>query len=176
MRAAGTVIGVATGAALLAGAVAAGAASADTPPWSRPQPGTQTPAAELQDHAEGDVLDLVNAQRRRHGCADLDLDGRLTAAARGHAEDMAGNGYFAHRSPAGDRAGDRIRDQGYAWSRFAENIARGQDSAAEVVDDWMNSPSHRENILDCRLRELGVGLIFDGGRTPYWVQNFATPR
>jgi uncharacterized protein YkwD len=179
MRAPGIVIGVATGAALLAGAVAATTASAGSGPGSAagsgPQPGAPAPAVNPQQ-AEVDVLDLVNAERRRYGCADLGLDGRLTAAARGHAEDMADHGYFAHRSPAGDRAGDRIRDQGYAWSRFAENIARGQDSAAEVVDDWMNSQSHRENILDCRLRELGVGLTVDGARTPYWVQNFAAPR
>jgi uncharacterized protein YkwD len=180
MRAPGIVIGVATGAVLLAGAVAATTASAGSVPGSEtgsgPQPGAQAPTADARHDAEADVLDLVNAQRRRYGCGDLGLDGRLTAAARGHADDMAQHGYFAHRSPAGDRAGDRIRDQGYAWSRFAENIARGQDSAAEVVDDWMNSPSHRENILDCRLRELGVGLTVDGARTPYWVQNFATPR
>lgn len=85
-------------------------------------------------------------------------------------------GYFAHRSPAGERAGDRISAEGYRWARFAENIARGQDSAAEVVDDWMHSPSHRDNILDCSLRELGVGRAFDTGGTPYWVQNFASPR
>jgi len=174
MRAPGLVISVATGAVLLIGAVAATTAGADTGPGT--QPGRQAPAADPQNDVQRDVLDLVNTQRRRYGCADVGRDGRLTAAARGHAEDMADHGYFAHRSPAGDRAGDRIRDQGYAWSRFAENIARGQDSAAEVVDDWMNSPSHRENILDCQLRELGVGLSFAGDRTPYWVLNFASPR
>jgi uncharacterized protein YkwD len=176
MRAPGIVIGVVTGAVLLAGTLAATTASADAGPWDRPQPGQDSLAADPPDDAERDVLDLVNAERRRHGCAGLGLDHRLTAAARGHAEDMAEHGYFAHRSPAGDRAGDRIRDEGYAWRLFAENIARGQDSPAEVVDDWMNSASHRANILDCRLRELGVGLTVDAARTPYWVQNFASPR
>ena len=176
MRAPGIVISVATGAVLLAGAVAATTASADAGPADPPHRGPQSRTADPQDDVRRDVLDLVNAHRRGHGCGDLGLDDRLTAAARGHADDMAEHGYFAHRSPAGDRAGDRIRAEGYAWRLFAENIARGQDTAAEVVDDWMNSPSHRENILACRLHDLGVGLTLDAGRTPYWVQNFATPR
>jgi uncharacterized protein YkwD len=172
MRTSGIVIGAAAGAVLLAGAVAATTANADTGP--RPVP--TTPGADATGGPERDVLVLVNEQRRRYGCPDVGPDERLAAAARGHAEDMVERGYFAHRSPAGERAGDRITDEGYRWSRFAENIARGQDSAAEVVDDWMDSPPHRANILDCRLAELGVGLTFDRTRKPYWVQNFATPR
>jgi hypothetical protein len=67
-------------------------------------------------------------------------------------------------------------DAGYEWARYGENIARGQQSAAEVVTGWMNSPAHRENIMDCRLRQMGIGLAFDGGEQPYWVQDFATPQ
>jgi uncharacterized protein YkwD len=43
------------------------------------------------------------------------------------------------------------------------------------VDGWMHSPVHRENIMDCRLRQMGIGLAFSGDREPYWVQDFATP-
>jgi uncharacterized protein YkwD len=43
------------------------------------------------------------------------------------------------------------------------------------VDGWMHSPEHRENILDCRLHQMGIGLAFDADRTPYWVQDFGTP-
>jgi uncharacterized protein YkwD len=45
-----------------------------------------------------------------------------------------------------------------------------------VVDGWMNSPTHRRNILDCRLHQMGIGLALDGDRMTYWVQDFATPR
>jgi len=121
------------------------------------------------------VLALVNENRRRGGCDGLTLDRRLIVAANRHAADMARRGYFAHRSPNGEGAGDRVEDAGYDWSRYSENIARGQDSPAEVVNGWMNSPGHRENIMDCRLHQMGVGLAFDRENTAYWVQDFATP-
>jgi uncharacterized protein YkwD len=121
------------------------------------------------------VLALVNENRRRGGCDDLTLDRRLIVAANRHAADMARRGYFAHRSPNGQGAGDRVEDAGYDWSRYSENIARGQDSPAEVVNGWMNSPGHRENIMDCRMHQMGVGLAFDRENTAYWVQDFATP-
>ena len=130
------------------------------------------PESDLQRQAR----DLVNRERRQAGCGDVTVDRRLIVAADRHADDMARRGYFAHEGPGGDRAGERVHDAGYQWSRFGENIARGQDSVYEVVDGWMNSPEHRENILDCRLHEVGVGLAFSADRTPYWVQDFATPQ
>jgi len=123
-----------------------------------------------------EVLELVNENRRRGGCRGVTLDRRLIAAANRHAADMARRGYFAHSSPSGDRAGDRVQDAGYRWSRYGENIARGQSSAYEVVDGWMHSPEHRENIMDCELTQMGIGLAFASDDEPYWVQNFATPR
>jgi uncharacterized protein YkwD len=122
------------------------------------------------------ALTLVNENRRRGGCGNLTVDRRLIVAANRHASDMARRGYFAHEDTRGERAGERVQDAGYRWSRYGENIARGQDSVAEVVDGWMRSPEHRENIMDCGLREVGVGLAFSADRTPYWVQDFATPQ
>lgn len=122
------------------------------------------------------VLALVNQHRRQAGCATITVDRRLITAASRHAADMARRGYFDHESPAGERAGNRVADAGYVWSRYGENIAMGQESPYEVMTDWMNSPSHRENIVDCRLDEMGVGLALSSDGTPYWVQEFATPR
>jgi uncharacterized protein YkwD len=122
------------------------------------------------------ILTLVNQNRRGGGCGALSLDRRLIVAASGHAADMARRGYFAHESPNGEGAGDRVSESGYRWSRYGENIARGVDSAYAVVDGWMHSPEHRENIMDCRLQQMGIGLAFAGDRTPYWVQDFATPQ
>jgi uncharacterized protein YkwD len=139
-----------------------------------------TASQALSSDPDGDVQrqarDLVNRERRRAGCDDVTVDRRLIVAANRHAADMARRGYFAHEDPHGDRAGERVADAGYEWSRFGENIARGQDSVYDVVDGWMNSPEHRENILDCRLHQVGVGLAFSADRTPYWVQDFATPQ
>jgi uncharacterized protein YkwD len=123
-----------------------------------------------------EVLALINANRRRFGCGELTLDRRLIAAAAAHAADMARRGYFAHESPNGENPGDRVTGAGYDWSHYGENIARGADSPYEVVDGWMHSPEHRRNILDCEFGQMGVGLAFAGDRTPYWVQDFATPQ
>ena len=98
--------------------------------------------------------------------AALSVDPRISAAAQGHSEDMAARGYFAHDSPDGRDFADRITAAGYS-SPGAENIAQGQPDAATVVQDWMESPGHRRNILDCSLSTIGVGLA-DG----YWTQNF----
>ncbi|MFF5084866.1 CAP domain-containing protein [Actinoplanes sp. NPDC000266] len=131
-----------------------------------------SPAAPVQQR----VLILVNQNRRKGGCGPLELDRRLIEAANRHAADMARRDYFEHDSPNGDSAGDRVSRTGYDWKRYGENIARGADSAWEVVDGWMNSRVHRENILDCGLHEMGIGLALDRDRTTYWVQDFATPR
>ncbi|MEU4562325.1 CAP domain-containing protein [Actinoplanes sp. NPDC023936] len=133
---------------------------------------SDSPAAPVQQQ----VLALVNQNRRGHGCDALTPDRRLIEAANRHAADMARRGYFDHEDARGDRAGERVAHAGYPWRRYGENIARGQKSPFEVVGDWMASPSHRENILDCRLEQMGVGLAIAGGDTPYWVQDFATPR
>jgi len=131
-----------------------------------------SPAAPVQQR----VLRLINQNRRHGGCDPFTLDRRLIEAANEHAADMARRDYFAHESPGGEGAGDRVSEAGYKWKRYGENIARGADSAYEVVNGWMNSPTHRENILDCRLHEMGVGLAIGRDRTPYWVQDFATPQ
>jgi uncharacterized protein YkwD len=122
------------------------------------------------------ALELVNEKRRRGGCGNLTLDRRLIVAANRHAAEMGRRDHFAHQDSRGGRAGDRVRAAGYRWSQYSENIAYGQRSVAEVVHDWMQSPPHRHNIMDCDLREVGVGRAFAADRTPYWVQNFATPR
>jgi uncharacterized protein YkwD len=120
------------------------------------------------------ALALVNEHRRRDGCPDLTLDRRLIAAANRHAADMARRGYFAHSSPDGDGAGERVEDAGGPVVAVRENIARGQTSVAEVVDGWMHSPEHRANILDCRLHQMGLGLAFASDDEPYWVMLIGT--
>jgi len=136
----------------------------------------QAMSADPQGSVQVQALNLVNENRRRGGCGNVTVDRRLIVAANRHASEMARRGYFAHEDSRGERAGDRVQDAGYRWSRYGENIARGQDSVFEVVNGWMKSPEHRENIMDCGLREVGVGLAFAPDRTPYWVQDFATPQ
>lgn len=163
------------------------AAQAAAQPAARPQTASLTSSAQRELSPgqvstsatapfQQQVLALINQNRRQGGCEAVTLDRRLILAAYGHAADMARRNYFAHESLNGDGAGDRVTDAGFQWSRYGENIARGPSSADEVVDGWMHSPVHRENIMDCRFREMGIGLAFSGDKESYWVQDFATPR
>ncbi|MGW6394159.1 CAP domain-containing protein [Streptomyces sp. NPDC055103] len=117
------------------------------------------------------VVALANAERERAGCGLLRTETRLRTAAQGHADDMAARDYYEHDSPEGRDAGDRMTGAGYAWSTWGENIHRGPKTPAQAMDDWMDSPGHRENILNCSFKDIGVGvtLTADG---PWWVQNF----
>jgi uncharacterized protein YkwD len=150
----------------------------DTAAQSPARPVAQSPGRPVADDGQAmqrEGLRLVNDARRTHGCPPLAISSRLVEAARGHAVDMASHGYFAHRSPSGEDAGDRVSDTGYDWATYGENIARGQDSVAEVVDSWLHSPTHRENIMTCAHSEVGIGLAFDADHKPYWVQDLASP-
>ncbi|MFJ3903910.1 CAP domain-containing protein [Streptomyces sp. NPDC090025] len=121
------------------------------------------------------VVNLVNAERRKGGCPALRADGRLRSAAQRHADDMAARDYYAHAGRDGRDAGDRITAAGYDWSSWGENIHRGPRSPAQAVAEWMNSEGHRANILNCSFRDLGVGVNLTANG-PWWVQDFATRR
>ncbi|MBW0132717.1 CAP domain-containing protein [Pseudonocardia abyssalis] len=136
-------------------------------PTPEPEPTTAAPRRAAGGPA-AQVVELTNAERADAGCDPLVTDPRLAAAAQGHAEDMSAGGYFDHVSRDGRRFDDRIGAQGYP-SPGGENIARGQETAAEVVQGWMDSPGHRRNIENCDFTAIGVGFADDGN---YWVQNF----
>jgi uncharacterized protein YkwD len=133
---------------------------------------------------EDQVLVLVN-QRRASGAtcggtahpavAPLTLNLQLRDAARGHSQDMAANNYFSHTSLDGRTLAQRIGQAGYAGGfPLAENIAAGPSTAQAVVDGWMQSTGHCENIMNSGLRVIGIGYAFNQSSTyrHYWTQNF----
>jgi len=128
------------------------------------------------NRVRAEMLAQVNAQRRKAGAPPLALNADLQEAAQAHAQDMLARGFFAHKSPSGTTVRERSRKAGYDWRAIGENIAEGQTSVNEVMTTWMNSPGHRENILNPAFRELGVGLVLGKGRDGeyrvIWVQNF----
>ena len=134
------------------------------------------------DDLADQVVVLVNEQRVDAGCPPLAIDERLVAAAQGHSEDMAANDFFSHTGSDGSQPWDRMDEEGYRWSRAAENIAAGYPTAEQAVAAWMNSPGHRNNILNCDLVDTGVGHVYlpdDPGSVNYrhyWTHDFATPR
>ena len=117
------------------------------------------------------VFELTNIERGNHGLPPLQWDNRLGTAARLHSQDMTRNRVMGHTGSDGSSPADRISRAGFAWSRWAENVAWGQRTAEEAVRWWMNSPPHRANILDRNVTHLGVG--FDANN---WTQKFATGR
>jgi uncharacterized protein YkwD len=117
------------------------------------------------------VIRLTNEERAAGGCGPLTNNDMLHKAALGHSTDMAENDYFSHTSRDGSSMADRVDRQGYRWRSLAENIAAGYRSPAAVVEGWMNSSGHRDNIMNCGLTDIGVGF-----HNYYWTQNFGTPR
>jgi uncharacterized protein YkwD len=130
-----------------------------------PPPTSEAPA---NTSAQDQVVALVNTARGNAGCGPVTADANLTAAAQAHASDMAARDYFEHTTPEGVTFDQRIRNAGYSQPG-AENIARGAETAERVMAMWMESPGHRDNILNCDLATIGVGLDTNGF---YWVQNF----
>ncbi|MFI9204127.1 CAP domain-containing protein [Streptomyces sp. NPDC053048] len=118
------------------------------------------------------VVDMVNAERARHGCSPVTVNAKLQAAAQGHSDDMAARDYYDHTSPEGRGPGDRISAAGYRWSTYGENIFKSPKDARTAMDGWMKSPGHRSNILNCAFKEMGVGVNFSSNG-PWWTQNFA---
>ncbi|GLX17241.1 sigma-70 family RNA polymerase sigma factor [Streptomyces lavendulae] len=119
----------------------------------------------------GQVIALVNQERAAAGCGPLKEDAQLRSAAQGHSDDMARRDFFDHTNPDGADPGARTTAAGYRWSTYGENIAKGQQTAAAVMDSWMKSPGHRANILNCSFKDIGVG-IHTGSGGPWWTQNF----
>jgi uncharacterized protein YkwD len=132
------------------------------------------------------TLCTINAERGRYGLAPLRLNRRLAAAAAAHAGDMDARNYFSHDSLDGGSFVDRIRRAGYlkgarSWT-VGENLAwgsRGRAAPQRITQSWMNSPGHRENILNSSFREIGIGVahgapVAVGGPAATYATEFGT--
>jgi uncharacterized YkwD family protein len=120
---------------------------------------------------ESDVVTLTNKERRQAGLTELKIDSTLSQVAREKSNDMQKNGYFSHTSPTYGSPFDMMRDFGVTYRAAGENIAQGQTTPAEVVQAWMNSQGHRENILNANFTHIGVGYDSQG---QHWTQMFIT--
>jgi uncharacterized protein YkwD len=101
----------------------------------------------------------------------LSWNGQLETAADVHSNDMAVNNYFAHPDAAGVRVGGRVGATGYAYRSVGENIAGGQTSVAQVVADWIASPSHCASIMTASFVDIGVSCKYNPTSTYqyYWT-------
>ena len=128
------------------------------------------------------ILYFSNLERTKRGLKPLKFSAKLTRSATAKNNDMFANQYFAHESPVDPKKGFAyfIDNESYDFVRVSENLAMGDfDTAKSVVDAWMNSPSHRVNILYTDYQNIGVNVrvgTFNGSQVAMIVQHFGIPK
>ncbi len=126
-----------------------------------------------------EVIDATNYERESRGLGSLSESYTLNLIAQKKAEDMFERQYFAHTAPTGEEAGDLAQDFNYSFILVGENLAKGDfQSSQDLVEGWMNSPDHKENILNEKYEEIGIGLkrdYYEGQEIWMAVQIFGTP-
>lgn len=117
------------------------------------------------------VWEAHNQERTRMGLPPLHLHRLLMAAAQLHAQDMATRQTLTHRGADGSTPAQRMERQGYRYGHSGENVAAGQQTVQEVMQSWLQSPAHRQNILG-DFADIGVARALDASRRPYWCVTF----
>lgn len=147
------------------------------------------------------VFEAANEARQRQGLSALGSDAALAQIARKHSARMAMAGFFAHRDDLGQQPADRAQADGYDYRRFGENLFKGAlwdtrttrrsplgevsvayswhtpaTLADEVVEGWLMSPSHRENLLSPDYARMGIGVATDDESEVFVTQNLSLLR
>lgn len=106
-----------------------------------------------------ELLLLVNQKRQAQGLSALVLNNQLSSAAYAKANDMFSKNYWAHNSPDGLTPWVFVKDAGYSYIYAGENLARGFSTSQDVVNAWMASASHRDNILSGNYKDIGFAIV-----------------
>jgi uncharacterized protein YkwD len=133
------------------------------------------PELKVQYSMERIVMDMINKQRAGQGLGSLHWNEKAAQIARLHSENMAHYKFFSHRGLDGLMVNDRADNIQLDWHAIGENIAynRGYDDPVGfTIQRWLESPSHKENIMDKRWTETGIGVIVTPDGTYYLTQVF----
>lgn len=125
------------------------------------------------------LLVYTNEERQSDGLSLLSLNPVLSQAAEKKAKDMFEKGYWAHNAPDGTTPWDFIHGEGYRYTFAGENLARDFSYSKDVVDAWMASPSHRDNLMRPEYQDIGFAVVngtLNGEETTLVVQMFGTKR
>lgn len=125
-----------------------------------------------------EIVNLTNQQRQKYGLEPLIEDERLNKAAYAKALNMFAENYWAHYSPSGKDPWSFINGAGYQFSYAGENLARNFYTSDEVVKAWMNSPTHKANIINSNYQNIGIAVVegvLSGQKTTLVVQEFGSP-
>lgn len=124
------------------------------------------------------LFQLTNEERAKNNVPPLSYNDKLAAAAYNKAQNMFKEGYWAHFAPDGTTPWSFILGSGYQYSVAGENLAKGFYFSDAVVQAWMNSPSHRENMLRDAYKDVGYAIAngtLNGEETTLVVQMFGAP-
>ncbi len=125
-----------------------------------------------------EIIRLVNIEREKKGLGPLKENDNLNVAAYKKGQNMFEEQYWAHYSPSGKDPWGFITGSGYKYSYAGENLARNFSNANDAVVAWMNSPTHRDNILNSKYQDIGISVVqgtLNGEQTTIIVQEFGTP-
>lgn len=109
-----------------------------------------------------DIIEQSNKARKQLNVDPLTIDNSLMSAAQMKAEDMAKGHYFAHTAPDGTVPWDYFGKVNYTYEVAGENLAVTNQDATNVINGWLNSPAHRENLLSNNYNNMGVGMAAFG--------------
>ena len=131
------------------------------------------------ENLKKEIISLSNLERERQNIEILYESNLLNLAATNKLNDMFSKNYWDHTGPNGETAWDFISENGYRYEIAGENLARGFSDPNEVMKAWMNSPTHRENILNYKFQEIGLAIgtgRIKGATTTIIVQLFGRPQ
>lgn len=124
-----------------------------------------------------EVIRLTNMERAKLGLSPVLENSALDQAATAKAANMFAENYWAHFSPSGKDPWGFMNNTGYRFTFAGENLAKNFDDNQAVVTAWMHSPSHKENMVNSKYRDIGVAVedgVLNGQKTTLVVQMFGT--
>jgi uncharacterized protein YkwD len=127
---------------------------------------------------EARLFDAINAERRRNGVSELQWHDGAARAAEAHSRSMAERRFFSHTDPERGDLRERLKEAGIAWRAIAENLYQQRgcpDAIRCAVEGWLNSPGHRQNLLNPQYTHSGIGISPDSRGAMYYTQIFLVP-
>lgn len=121
------------------------------------------------------IFKLINKERARANVSPLTLNNKLIQAAKNKAKDLAEKKYFDHNSPEGKQFSSWIKETDYKYSFIGENLAINFQTEEAVINAWMKSSSHKENILEENFTETGIAIATNNEGKIIIVQIFGRP-
>ena len=126
----------------------------------------------------GKVYEQTNQQRINNGLEPLRYSDTLSKSAQAKAEHMFANNYWAHNAPDGTTPWDFFKQVDYQYLIAGENLAKDFYDTSSMMSAWMKSPTHRDNIINSKYKEIGIGVVngtLSGVKTTLVIQHFGTP-